>query len=151
MRILAWTVLFLSVHFIGAAQSAYEIKANIKPFNKGYFYLAYHFGSKQYLIDSAKIESTGDAVFTGTKKLQGGVYLIVFPEKNGWVECMIDKDLRFSMKADTSKLLQSIQFENSADNSVFTSYQQKSYELGSQINELRKKLTGKAEIGRAHV
>ena len=144
MRILAWTVLFLSVHFIGAAQSAYEIKANIKPFNKGYFYLAYHFGSKQYLIDSAKIESTGDAVFTGTKKLQGGVYLIVFPEKNGWIECMIDKDLRFSMKADTSKLLQSIQFEHSADNTVFTSYQQKSYELGSQINELRKKLIGKA-------
>lgn len=144
MRILAWTVVFLSVHCIGAAQSVYEIKANIKPFNKGYFYLAYHFGSKQYLIDSAKIESTGDAVFTGTKKLQGGVYLIVFPEKNGWVECMIDKDLRFSMKADTSKLLQSIQFENSADNTVFTSYQQKSYELGSQINELRKKLIGKA-------
>ena len=119
-------VAFLSIHFIASSQSAYEIKANIKPFNKGYFYLAYHFGNKQYLIDSAKIEPSGDAVFTGTKKLQGGVYLVVFPEKNGWVECMVDKDVKFSLKADTSKLLQSLQFENSIDNTVFTQYQQKS-------------------------
>ncbi|MEY4113308.1 MAG: hypothetical protein RLZ76_1, partial [Bacteroidota bacterium] len=144
MRILSMITVLLHCCSLAVAQQAYEIKANIKPFNKGHLYLAYHFGSKQYLIDSAKIESSGDAVFTGTKKLQGGVYLIVFPEKNGWVECMIDKDLKFSIKADTSNLIQSMQFENSIDNTVFSKYQQKSFEIGTSINELRKKLTGKA-------
>lgn len=81
MRILSLITIFAHCSLINFAQNAYEIKANIKPFNKGHLYLAYHFGNKQYLIDSAKIEPSGDAVFTGTKKLQGGVYLIVFPEK----------------------------------------------------------------------
>lgn len=144
MRILSLITIFVHCAMLAVAQNVYEIKANIKPFNKGHLYLAYHFGSKQYLIDSAKIEPSGDAVFTGSKKLQGGVYLIVFPEKNGWVECMIDKDLKFSIKADTSNLVQSMQFENSVDNTVFSQYQQKSYEIGTSINELRKKMTGKA-------
>lgn len=144
MRILSLITIFAHCSLINFAQNAYEIKANIKPFNKGHLYLAYHFGNKQYLIDSAKIEPSGDAVFTGTKKLQGGVYLIVFPEKNGWVECLIDKDLKLSLKADTSNLMQSMQFENSVDNTVFSQYQLKSFEIGTNINELRNKLTGKA-------
>ena len=81
MRILLMIAVSLNIYSSVHAQNTYEIKANIKPFNKGHLYLAYHFGNKQYLIDSAKIEPTGDALFTGTKKLQGGVYLIVFPEK----------------------------------------------------------------------
>lgn len=85
MRILSMITILLHCCTLAVAQQAYEIKANIKPFNKGHLYLAYHFGSKQYLIDSAKIEPSGEAVFTGSKKLQGGVYLIVFPEKmDGW-------------------------------------------------------------------
>lgn len=51
---------------------------------------------------------------------------------------MIDKDLKFSIKADTSNLIQSMQFENSVDNTVFSQYQQKSFEIGTSINELRK-------------
>lgn len=144
MRSVVFCIAYILSSCIGFAQSSYEIKANIKPFNKGYLYLAYHFGNKQYLIDSAKIEPSGDAVFSGTKKLQGGVYLVVFPEKNGWVECMVDKELKFSLKADTSNLLQSLRFENSVDNTVFTEYQQTSFEIGTKMNELRKTMTGKA-------
>lgn len=144
MKFLAWIFVFVCIHSMTAAQPTYTIKANIKPFNKGYLYLAYYFGNKQYLLDSAKIEPSGDAVFTGTTKLQGGVYLIAFPAKNGWVECVIDKDLHFSLSADTSNLLQSIHFENSIDNSVFASFQQKSFQTGTSVTELRKKLTGKA-------
>jgi len=63
--------------------TGFAIKANIKPFKSGYLYLAYHFGSKQYLIDSAAIDAAGNALFQGDKKLQGGVYMIVYPQKNG--------------------------------------------------------------------
>jgi len=80
MRILLILLFSLLFNPFAQAQNAYEIKASIKPFNKGYLFLAYHFGSKQYLIDSAKINANGQAIFTGAKKLQGGVYMIVFPE-----------------------------------------------------------------------
>jgi hypothetical protein len=127
-----------------SAQNAYEIKANIKPYTKGYLYLAYHFGAKQYLLDSAAIAPNGDAIFKGPQKLQGGVYMIVFPQKNGWVECMIDQQQKFAVQADSSDIIKGLQYEGSPDNTIFGNYQKKSFEIGSQIAEWRGEMTGKA-------
>lgn len=119
-------------------QNGYAIKANIKPFNKGYLYLAYHFGSKQYLIDSAKIDAAGQAEFKGANKLQGGVYMIVFPQKNGWIECLMDQQQNFTVAADTANIVQSVMFTGSSDNTLFNDYQKKSFEIGNQVAQLRK-------------
>lgn len=119
-------------------QNGYAIKANIKPFNKGYLYLAYHFGSKQYLIDSAKIDAAGQAEFKGANKLQGGVYMIVFPQKNGWIECLMDQQQNFTVAADTANIVQSVMFTGSSDNILFNDYQKKSFEIGNQVAQLRK-------------
>lgn len=128
---------------IAQSPAGYEIRANIKPYTKGHLFLAYHFGSKQYLIDSAAIGANGLAVFKGPKKLLGGIYLIVFPKKNGWVECMLDKQQFFSVSADTANLVGSLKFEGSSDNTVFGNYQQKSNEIGLALNNIRKNMTGK--------
>lgn len=124
--------------FAPIAQEAYQISVNIKPFNKGYLYLAHHYGNKQFLIDSARIEANGDALFTGKEKLMGGVYMIAYPEKNGWVECLLDKEQRFSLSTDTSDIIGTIQFNGSPDNELFAQYQKKSFQLGSEINNLQK-------------
>jgi thiol-disulfide isomerase/thioredoxin len=118
----------------------YSIKATIKPFKSGYLFLAYHFGTKQFLIDSSKINSEGQAIFTGKTKLLGGVYMIVFPEKNGWIECLLDQQQHFSVTADTSNIVKSIVFSGSSDNTVFNDYQKKSFEIGAQLNQLKKSL-----------
>ena len=97
----------------------YSIKASIKPFKSGYLFLAYHFGTKQFLIDSSKINSEGQAIFTGQTKLLGGIYMIVFPEKNGWIECLLDQQQHFSVTADTSNIVKSIAFTGTSDNVVF--------------------------------
>lgn len=126
-----------------SSQNAYEIKANIKPYKTGYLYLAYHFGNKQYLLDSAKIDPSGNAVFAGAEKLPGGIYMIVFPAKNGWVECVVDQQQRFSVAADSSDLINSLSYEGSTDNTIFGNYQKKSAEIGSQMNALRNQMKGK--------
>jgi len=118
----------------------YSIKATIKPFKSGYLFLAYHFGAKQFLIDSSKINSEGQAIFTGKTKLLGGVYMIVFPEKNGWIECLLDQQQHFSVTADTSNIVKSIVFSGTSDNTVFNDYQKKSSEIGTQLNQLKKSL-----------
>jgi len=123
--------------------TGFAIKANIKPFKSGYLYLAYHFGSKQYLIDSAAIDAAGNALFQGDKKLQGGVYMIVYPQKNGWVECIIDQQQQFSVQADTANLVKGLNYTGSTDNQLFGNYQKKSFETGNAVNTLRKEMTGK--------
>jgi peroxiredoxin len=128
----------------GSAQTGgYAITANIKPFQSGYLYLAYHFGSKQYLIDSAAINTSGNAIFKGDKKLQGGVYMIVYPQKNGWVECIIDQQQQFTVQADTGNVVRGLSYTGSSDNVIFGNYQKKSFEIGNSINQLRKEMTGK--------
>ncbi|MEY5045863.1 MAG: hypothetical protein RL713_1088, partial [Bacteroidota bacterium] len=137
MRILAGCLLFIFAALQSQAQNAYEITANVKPFTKGHLYLGYHFGNKQYLLDSAKINENGDAVFAGPKKLQGGVYMIIYPERNNWVECIIDQQQKFRIQTDTSNPILQLQFEGSNDNVLFSAYQKKSMEIGKQIGQFR--------------
>lgn len=130
-------LVLLSLHLASTpkAQQGYEIKANIKPFRSGHLFLAYHYGTRQYLIDSARIDAKGDAVFKGAERLQGGVYLIAFPEKNGWIECIVDRQQRFSVSADTSDLTGSVKYLGSPDNDLFADYQRRSFVTGSAISK----------------
>jgi hypothetical protein len=127
-------------HFAFAQEPAYQIKVTLKPLSNGYLYLAHHYGKKQYLIDSARINEKSEAVFTGSEKLFGGVYMIVFPKKNSWIECLVDKEQHFSISADTSDLIRSTRFTGSSDNALFAEYQQKSFALGTEMAAIQKQL-----------
>jgi hypothetical protein len=135
---LAIILLFLTSHAF--TQPAYQIKVTLKPFTSGYLYLAHHYGKKQYLIDSARINEKSEAVFSGKEKLFGGIYMIVFPQKNSWIECIIDKEQQFSVQADTTNLFTSTRFFGSNDNILFAEYQKKSYDLGNSISSMQKQI-----------
>jgi thiol-disulfide isomerase/thioredoxin len=105
------------------AQSGYEIKVTLKPFKNEYIYLG-HYSGKQYpVVDSAKLNDKSEAVFKGAKELGGGIYLVVYPGKDKFFEVLIDKQQHFSVIADTGNLAAK-KFINSADNDLFTDYQQ---------------------------
>ena len=122
------------------AQTGYEIKVTFKPFKNQYIYLGHYFGKQYPIIDSAKLNNKSEAVFKGTKKLQGGVYLIGYPGKAGFFEILIDKQQQFSLIADTATLKKGIQFTNSPDNVLFISYQQYMLAKGKEITALQQQL-----------
>mgnify|MGYP006274500459 FL=1 len=59
------------------AQKGYQIEVNVKPFKNTYIYLAYYFGSKNALADSALVDDNGHGVFKGDTSLPGGIYFLV--------------------------------------------------------------------------
>jgi peroxiredoxin len=65
-------------------------------------YLADHNIGGKYLRDTAIIDKNGVANFQGTKKLQRGMYLFVFPKKRDYFEFMIDDDQDFQIDFDTA-------------------------------------------------
>lgn len=132
--------LFLLSGLCGFAQNGYQIKVTLKPYNKGYLYLGHHFGSKQYIVDSAAINASGQAIFSGKEKLMGGVYMVIFPQKNGWFEMLIDKQQQFSVASDTTDIIGKTIFTNSTDNTLFQTYQKLAQEKGKQIFGLQKQL-----------
>lgn len=118
-------------------QTGYQIKLTFKPFKNEYVYLGHYFGKQYPIIDSVKLNAASQAVFKGTKKLPGGIYLIGYPGKTGFFEILIDKQQNFSIVADTTTLNKGIQFTNSPDNVLFSSYQQYMSVKGKEIATLQ--------------
>ena len=125
------------------AQPGYEIKVTFKPFKNQYIYLGHYFGKQYPIIDSAKLDGNSQAVFRGTKNLQGGIYLIGYPNKAGFFEVLIDKQQRFSIIADTATIRKGVSFVNSSDNTLFNDYQQYMLARGTAIS------LGRQQLGQA--
>ncbi len=126
----------------------YEIKVTFKPFKNQHIYLGHYFGKTYPIIDSAMLNDKSEAVFKGTKKLQGGIYLIGYPNKSGFFEILVDKQQQFGVIADTATIKNGIQFINSPDNVLFTNYQQHMTAKGKKITVTQQQLktaAGKAD------
>lgn len=106
------------------AQEGYEIRVRFKPFRNQYIYLGHYFGKSYPIIDSALLNDKSEAVFKGPQKLNGGIYLIGYPNKAGFFEILVDKQQHFTVIADTATLARGAQFLNSPDNELFRNYQQ---------------------------
>ena len=130
----------LLISFAAFTQNAYEIKVTFKPFKKQYIYLGHYFGKQYPIIDSVLLNQKSEAVFKGTKKLPGGIYLVGYPNKSGFFEILVDKQQNFSVLADTATIKKGIKFINSPDNVLFSSYQQYMSVKGKRIAELQQQL-----------
>lgn len=152
MKSLVLVFIFVLAGIFGFTQNGHQIKVTLKPFTSGYLYLGHHFGSKQYIIDSVAINNKSEVIFSGKEPLPGGVYMVIFPGKNGWFEMLVDKQQHFSVTADTSDLIGKTQFIQSPDNQLFQSYQKVAQEKGKAVAALQKRLKenpsdpGSAEI-----
>ena len=109
----------------------YEIKVTLKPFKDQYIYLGHYFGKQYPIVDSAKLDVNSQAVFKGNKKLQGGIYLVGYPNKAGFFEILVDKQQSFSVIADTANLKNGVQFINSPDKYTFCQLPTTNGDLGS--------------------
>ena len=138
-RILLLSALATSISSF-AQKPGYEIRVIFKPFKNQYVYLGHYEGKQLPVIDSALVNDNSETVFRGSKTLPGGVYLIGYPNKQGFFEFLMGKDQHFSLKADTTNL-QSISFTNSPDNDLFIAYQQYMAVNGRKVDSAQKALS----------
>lgn len=137
-RVLLLLSLLLTIS--GIAQSGYEIKVTFKPFKNQYIYLGHYFGKTYPVIDSAMLNDKSEAVLKGSKKLQGGIYLIGYPNRAGFFEFLIDKQQHFSVIADTATIKSGVQYVNSPDNVLFNNYQSQLTTKGKEATVFQQQL-----------
>src|SRR6478752_5272177 len=102
----------------GHETKGYEIKVTLKPFKNQYVYLGHYYGKQLPIIDSAKLNEKSEAIFKGTQKLGGGIYLVGYPDRANRFEFLIGKEQKFSISADTSNIAK-ISFTGSPENTSF--------------------------------
>lgn len=118
LKIAALLLLLTQLSF---ADEGHRIIIEIKGKSDTECFLAYHFGNRQYLKDTAFVSTDGRAVFEGSERLVPGIYLLVLDDDRNF-EIIIDDNQSFSVLVDPDDMIGSAQFDNSPDNEMFYYY-----------------------------
>ncbi|MFN8144139.1 MAG: DUF5106 domain-containing protein [Bacteroidia bacterium] len=99
----------------------YEIKVKLNGLRDTVCYLGNHFGDKQYVKDTVRVDHDGQAIFKGNEPLPGGIYLVVLPSHT-YFEIVVNEQ-KFSIETDTTDFVQSMKITGSLENKLFNDHQ----------------------------
>lgn len=134
------------IYSANADDGGYRIEVKVEGLQDTLCYLAYHFGERQFLKDTARVNEHGQFVFEGTEAANPGMYMIVLPG-NIYFEVIVDQNQHFSVSTSKENLIQDLSFTNSPDNIAFYQYISKLQESNKMMAELRKQLENKDLAG----
>ncbi|RBL93604.1 TlpA family protein disulfide reductase [Chitinophaga flava] len=100
----------------------YQLSIKLKNYTSGKLFLANYMGRTTYLTDSADVSPSGEVILKGKTPLLPGIYLVVLPGKQQYVETLIDKQQAFSVTIDTTDLINKTVYKGSPDNDLFLGY-----------------------------
>ena len=112
----------LTTLLASAQKSAgYDIKFKINKFSGKKALIAYHFGDKQYILDTLKRQENGYFQMKADTTLRGGLYLFVLPPKNNYFEFIVDnkEGQNFTLETDTADLVLNMKVAGSKQNELF--------------------------------
>ncbi len=118
-------LLFLTLSFVQTAFAIddYKVTVTVKNYDQDKLILAHYLGSKIFVDDTATIADNGTFIFDGGKDLAAGLYLLVTPPDNQFVEFFItEEEHNFQVTLDATKLTEDVVFENAPDNTLFYDY-----------------------------
>lgn len=113
--------LFIGLNsFAGKDAKAYEIKIKVKGLSNEKMVIAYRYADNQYIKDTLQLDANGATVWSGTTKLNHGVYMGVIPSMgNNYFEFLIGEGQVFSLETDKTDLNRSMKVTGSKENQMF--------------------------------
>lgn len=133
--------LFAVPAMVFSQKVGFQIKAKIEGFQQKEAYLGYYFGDKQYIKDTAYVDPSGWLYFEGNEKLAGGMYLLVLPPDNQFVQILVDDNNQwFGLETKLTDLAGSMKITNSEDNKRFYEYLNYISERRPKADEFKKQL-----------
>lgn len=121
--------------------NGYNIPITLTPLKNTWVYLGNHFGKYKNMADSAWLNEKSQGTFKGKTKLPQGIYFVVSPQKYLLFELLMDKEQKFTIKADTAAL-QLASITGSADNTLFQEYTRFLTAKAPLLNSLQQQLAG---------
>lgn len=116
---------FLSALFIVTAswsQSKINIDYAASPYEE--VYLGYHYGDKQYILDTLTLDGNGKINYQSEEDLPGGIYLIIYPRRsNGYSEFLWDgKEIDIKVIGNDQEKIPEIEISNNEIAEKFVAY-----------------------------
>jgi thiol-disulfide isomerase/thioredoxin len=123
----------------GSAFTGYRIEVKVDGLKDTVSYLAYYFGERQFLQDTANVDSHGHFIFEGHERLKPGMHMIVLP-RNTYFEIIVDSNQHFSLSTSKENLIANLKFSNSPENTAFYKYIDTMQGINKELTNLRDKL-----------
>ncbi|MGQ9619878.1 MAG: thioredoxin-like domain-containing protein [Bacteroidales bacterium] len=121
----------ISVSLLCQLKNGYEIKVKLNGLADSTVYLAYHYGDKQYLKDTLRLDRTGSGTFKGNEALPQGIYMVVLPGRK-YFEMLVPEDQYFGVSCSYPDLFNTLEFSGSDENYAFVDYQRNWIRLQSR-------------------
>jgi hypothetical protein len=124
MRFIHFTLCLLAC-VVTYAQTGYKINLKITGLKDTTVYLAGYHGESTYIKDTARVNSVGEFVFEGKKKLDQGVYFLGFVKDKSIskvFEIVISADQQFLMSTNTEDYVKNMFVDGDQDNKLFFAY-----------------------------
>lgn len=129
-------LLLLGLLLTGLQQAfAYQIVVKINKAPNTKFFIGYYYGDKQYIKDSATTNASGEMVFKGKDKLQGGIYLIASYDKALLFDFVVTEQ-NFSLETDTLDYSSHMKVKGSIENTAFFDYSRFTTKIGEELTPL---------------
>ncbi|MEP7322584.1 MAG: redoxin domain-containing protein [Saprospiraceae bacterium] len=102
--------------------TGYDITVTIKNAPSDTLYFGYYYADKQFLRDTA-IKKDGVYRFNKDHELEPGIYLLVMPPKNDFIQVFINKnEQNLQISVDAKETVKSFKVKGSKDNELFYDY-----------------------------
>jgi peroxiredoxin len=134
-------LVFLPFILSGQQKKGYEISVSVRGLSDSTIFLAYHFGDKQYLQDTIKLDKSGSGVFSGDEELPHGIYMIVLPGKQ-YFEILASSDQTFQVSCSFPDYFNTLKFTGCDENARFLTYQKRWIEMQKNASGLNKRMQG---------
>ncbi len=134
--------LIILAFFLGSCNATaqqYAINIKINGLSDTEIFLAHHYGNKQYLDDTIKLNDKGEGIFKGDSLLHQGIYLVVLPSKN-YFEIVVGPDQQFSVETNKDDLQKAMKIKGSKENSAFLHYQNYMIAMNAKSMDLQQRL-----------
>lgn len=99
----------------------FDLKVHVKGLTSGDALLASHYGDKQIMYDTVKVDANGNFEFKDTVAKPGGIYLVGLPGKK-YFEIILTDEQKFSLETDTADLIKNMKVTGSKENQYFYEY-----------------------------
>jgi peroxiredoxin len=141
MKKLFFCFVLLPLFLIASGQSGkgYRINVTVTGIPDSTIFLAYHFGDKQYLKDTIRLDNRGNGVFSGKESLPQGIYLVVLPGKQ-YFEVLMSDNQHFGVKCTFPDYINTLEFTGSDENTGFVNYQKHWVEMQKKAAGIAKRL-----------
>ena len=118
----------------------HKIKIVIDGYQDSTIYLAYYYGNKIKLADTAKMSRPSTYVFKGNNELKGGIYIVVSSKKTKMFEFVVNNKKNFTLRTDTTNYSLDLVPSGSPENKLFYQYLKNNETTFVRVNELNDSL-----------